>query len=114
MVTLNQSELHRILPSYSSLTVLCYTSQRNVLIDDDGTPLLCDFGRSRFIGQRGFTTEFAGTVRYLAPELIDCASNNATPLVTEETDIYAFSMAALEVNISPLCNARRYFRSRHI
>jgi len=71
--------------------------QRNVLIDDDGTARLCDFGQSKLIGIAGFTaTKFAGSVRYLAPELLPTDSDEKlTP--TRETDVYAFSMVALEV-----------------
>jgi serine/threonine protein kinase len=71
--------------------------------------MLSDFGRSRFIDHCGFTTAFAATVRYMAPELIapetefdaeDTYDIEAPPALTKETDIYAFSMLALEVSDS--------------
>ncbi|KIM73793.1 hypothetical protein PILCRDRAFT_718339 [Piloderma croceum F 1598] len=82
----------------------------NVLMDDDGTPLLSDFGRSKFIDHRGFTTAFAGSARYMAPELTAAEpdvvygedehgtyENQGTPNLTKETDVFAFSMLALEI-----------------
>jgi len=84
----------------------------NVLISDDGRPLLADFGRSKFIDHRGFTTAFSGSARYLAPELVndgvdvddtDAAyeelekQDDAMPNLTKETDVYAFSMVTLEI-----------------
>jgi len=70
---------------------------RNILIDDDGCPRLCDFGQSKLIGIAGFTaTKFAGSVRYLAPELLPTESEDVL-ILTRETDVYAFSMAALEI-----------------
>jgi serine/threonine protein kinase len=83
----------------------------NVLMSDDGIPLLADFGRSKFIDHRGFTTSFAGSARYLAPELVsdepdidDSAAayeavEEQTPAanLTKETDVFAFSMVALEI-----------------
>lgn len=82
----------------------------NVLIDDEGIPRLSDFGRSKFIDHRGFTTTLAGSARYMAPELIAAESdedyegdafealeNQAPPSLTKETDIFAFSMVVLEI-----------------
>jgi len=80
----------------------------NVLIHDDGTPRLSDFGRSKFIDHRGFTTSFSGSSRYMAPELTMAESdvdyddddnpvNDAPPKLTKETDVFAFSMVALEI-----------------
>ncbi|KAF8736484.1 hypothetical protein AX14_014467 [Amanita brunnescens Koide BX004] len=77
----------------------------NVLIADDGRPLLSDFGRSRIINQRGFTTMVTGSIRYMAPEIIwqDGESgesdndDNFLPIVTKESDVYAFSMVAVEI-----------------
>jgi len=68
---------------------------QNILINDRHTPVLCDFGRSRIIGQRGFTTKFAGAVRYTAPELITDDSDH--PPVTLATDIYTFAIVGAEI-----------------
>jgi len=76
----------------------------NVLVSDDGTPQLSDFGRSRVIDHRGFTTAtLAGSVRQLAPEFIqpeEVYSGGDIPTaikMTKEGDIYAFAMVALEI-----------------
>jgi serine/threonine protein kinase len=79
---------------------------------DDGIPLLAGFGQSKLIDHRGFTTSFSGSARYLAPELlcdepdiVDSAdAYEAAELLTpaanlsKETDVFAFSMVALEVS----------------
>lgn len=98
----------------------CAPGQLNVLVDDDLSPRLADFGQSRIVERRGFTTAFTGTSRYLAPELtivsddmLDIPSPNAEGFeesdtnntvsdvirVTEESDIYAFAMVILEVRL---------------
>jgi len=83
----------------------------NVLISDDGRPLLADFGRSKFIDHRGFTTAFSGSARYLAPELVNDGDDlddthaayqalevqDTMPNLTKETDVFAFSMVTLEI-----------------
>ncbi|KDQ58828.1 hypothetical protein JAAARDRAFT_85225, partial [Jaapia argillacea MUCL 33604] len=69
----------------------------NVLVDN-GMPKLCDFGRSRDVTMAGFTASIvAGTIRYMAPELVPPEDDNNMPRVTMESDIYAFSMVTLEV-----------------
>jgi len=73
----------------------------NILIDDNGTALLADFGQSKITERRGFTTvTFAGTARQMAPELVPKDSDEeaeAVGVMTREADVYAFSMVALEI-----------------
>jgi len=89
----------------------------NVIIDDTGTARLCDFGRSKVIGHRGYTTIFTGTGIYMAPELLafepppmqDANESDAqddslvtseepfAPNLSKETDIYGFGMVSLEI-----------------
>jgi serine/threonine protein kinase len=90
----------------------------NILVGDDCEPLLCDFGRSRIIGNRGFTTRVLGVLAYQAPELIHVMEEAATDAETDEevpvddspidkeifsdklttkTDVYAYAMVALEI-----------------
>jgi hypothetical protein len=79
-------------------------------MDDDGTPLLSGIGQSRFVYDSGFI-EFVGSARYMAPELTvlepdavyrededGTYENQDTRTLTKETDVYAFSMLALEVS----------------
>ena len=67
--------------------------------------MLSDFGRSKLIDHRGFTTStVAGSARYLAPELLEHSETSdmqAQP--SSEADVYAFSMVALEVSDPPHC-----------
>ncbi|KAG8892256.1 hypothetical protein FRB99_002845 [Tulasnella sp. 403] len=63
----------------------------NVLIDDNGEAMLCDFGLAKFLGDvsSGFTTstDQKGTPRWMAPEQFQ---QDGTPVYTIEADIYAF------------------------
>ena len=83
---------------------------------DDGNPLLCDFGHSKFLARRGFTTRFSGAYRYMSPELFsndqaeteDTAENEGTedidsyePITTKPSDIYALSLVCVEVRFFP-------------
>jgi len=78
---------------------------RNVLIDDNMNARLCDFGRSKIVDHRGYTTIFSGSVRYIAPELLEfvhtiTAPNGIVgqvPNLTKESDIYSFGIVALEM-----------------
>jgi len=76
----------------------------NVIVDDDGTPRLSDYNRSKFIDHRGFTSTFSGFSRYMAPELFamesdaeDDFSSPEIPGLTKQTYVYSFSMLALEI-----------------
>jgi len=89
---------------------------RNVLINDNGIPQLCDFGRSEIVGYRGYPTAFAASFRYVAPELMKSSTtqtdnlsgiwNDASvtndeyfdPHVTKQTDVYSFGLTSLEVS----------------
>ena len=77
-----------------------------MLVDDDGKPLICDFGRSRILEQSGFTTVFAGgAARYMAPELFGPedadieSANSFVPIITKRSDVYSFAMVGLEVGL---------------
>ncbi|KAF9448421.1 kinase-like protein [Macrolepiota fuliginosa MF-IS2] len=65
----------------------------NILIHDDGRPLLCDFGRSKILTQQGFTTKPAGTARYQAPELLE--GKIMSP--DKPADVYAFGVTCYEI-----------------
>lgn len=87
-------------------------SKANILIADDGRPLVTDFGRSKIIDQRGLSSsDGGGTIRFLAPEIIlqndpqDQSDNdvNFTAILTMEADVYAFSMVGVQVSCSKRC-----------
>jgi serine/threonine protein kinase len=83
----------------SYFDVLLFIAQRNILIDDGGTPKLCDFGLVRVYLEEGntgmtTTTVHTGTERYLAYELF-MAEKDAIP--TTASDIYATGCIGLEV-----------------
>ena len=80
-------------------------------MDDNGNPRLCDFGRSKFIDDRDYDIPFAGSARYMAPELTEAEADvdfdddeidiETPPCLTKATDVFAFSMVALEVSGLP-------------
>ncbi|KAG9035109.1 hypothetical protein FS837_002030 [Tulasnella sp. UAMH 9824] len=64
----------------------------NILIEDDGYCLLCDFGLTRTVESRTSTAmRGAGTFRWQSPELWDNAPKSF------ESDVYAFGMTIAEV-----------------
>ncbi|KAF5356814.1 hypothetical protein D9756_006745 [Leucocoprinus leucothites] len=63
----------------------------NILIHDAGHPLLCDFGQSKILSSRGFTTKQTGATRYQAPELF------LGETLGKPADVYSFSMTSYEI-----------------
>lgn len=81
---------------YPAYPVHLIRGQANVLIDDGGNALICDFGLSIALDglKTGFTSStMGGSVRFLAPELLV----SSTPTVA--TDIYAFGCVCVEVRV---------------
>lgn len=73
------------------------SSQRNILIDALGKPLMCDYGLSRIRYETtriGTLITDGGSCRHLAPELARGPEKFRT---TEATDIYSFSMTIIEL-----------------
>ncbi|KAF8288403.1 kinase-like protein [Clavulina sp. PMI_390] len=69
----------------------------NILIDETGSPLLCDFGRSRIRHEvsRKSNREEGGRTRFLAPELSDDQGGHFSQ--TQESDVFALAMTFLNV-----------------
>ncbi|KAJ7447945.1 kinase-like domain-containing protein [Mycena galericulata] len=76
-------------------------TKQNVLVDKRGVPCICDFGISKILNRRWYTTLSVGTVPYMAPELFlvigrDNASGGLLS-TTKQSDVYSFALLALEV-----------------
>ncbi|KAJ7131886.1 kinase-like domain-containing protein [Mycena crocata] len=77
---------------------------QNVLVDKMGTPCICDFGISKIVNRRGFTTSSVGTPQYMAPELLLVVDEPEQklaipppPRTTKNSDIYSFGLLVLEI-----------------
>lgn len=83
-------------------------AQGNVLIDDAGVPTITDFGLSKVMedldlplnGSTRGTSFFAGSTRWMAPEIIMALveDDGAPPPITTASDVYAFASIGLEVS----------------
>ncbi|KAF9444065.1 kinase-like protein [Macrolepiota fuliginosa MF-IS2] len=75
----------------------------NILIHDDGYPLLCDFGRFGVLATGGFTTKPIGACRYQPSELLQGANPN------KATDVYTFAITSYEIwtGIQPFHETRQ-------
>ncbi|KAF8196982.1 kinase-like domain-containing protein [Pholiota molesta] len=94
----------------------------NVLIDDTGKPVITDFGLSKVIEEVNMesdsprnihgnmvTSFFAGSTRWMAPELVMALvqDDGVPPVITTYSDIYAFASICLEVASGQLPYANR-------
>ncbi|KAJ7808380.1 kinase-like domain-containing protein [Mycena olivaceomarginata] len=77
---------------------------QNVLVDKKGNPCICDFGISKIVDRRGFTTSSVGTPQYMAPELFLVVDRQdqklgipPPPRTTKNSDIYSFGLLVLEI-----------------
>lgn len=73
--------------------------QANVLIDENGMPRICDFGLARIAMEYGkcgttTTTQYNGTVRYLALKL----AKSYESFSTRESNIWALGCLGLEAS----------------
>jgi len=78
-------------------------------VDQAGHAKITDFGLSKVIEDFSDvlklpnpTSFFAGTTRWLAPELIWAMVEDAYPPITTRSDVYAFGAVAMEVLASQL------------
>ncbi|CEL57571.1 Serine/threonine-protein kinase CTR1 OS=Arabidopsis thaliana GN=CTR1 PE=1 SV=1 [Rhizoctonia solani AG-1 IB] len=74
----------------------------NILISQNRTPRISDFGLSRAVknsdAPTGYTTStFHGSMRWMSPELHDADEYGRPPPFTPASDIWAFGMVMLEI-----------------
>jgi serine/threonine protein kinase len=78
--------------------------QANILIDGKGVAMLADFGLAEFsdaIATSGSSRAWYGSIRYMAPELLDPTMiGRAKPKKTFATDVYAFACVCYEVRLT--------------
>ena len=72
----------------------------NVVVDDQGEPLLMDFGCSSFVNESGRaisppSDQLRGTPRHMAPEKMLPGSYP----ITLQSDIWSFAMLCIEVGL---------------
>ena len=75
-------------------------SQCNILIDEHGCAIISDFGLSKVMeGMDKNSSSFAGSTRWMAPELISALVNDegVSPPISTYSDVYAFGAVCLEV-----------------
>ncbi|KAJ6473077.1 kinase-like domain-containing protein [Mycena sanguinolenta] len=72
----------------------------NILISDNGQACLADFGLALAIGSQAISTSSAGgtrgTLRWLAPEILDSSRKSERLASPTKQDIYAFGCTILE------------------
>ncbi|KXN83259.1 putative serine/threonine-protein kinase drkD [Leucoagaricus sp. SymC.cos] len=88
----------------------------NILIDDNGCAIISDFGLSKVMEEtitksdnKNGTSFFAGSTRWMAPELILALveDDGCIPPITTHSDVYAFGAVCLEVATGQLPYAHR-------
>ncbi|KDR73031.1 hypothetical protein GALMADRAFT_73323 [Galerina marginata CBS 339.88] len=74
----------------------------NILVDESGNAIITDFGLSKVLGEMSdpankATSIFAGSTRWMAPELILALVEDLLPPITTFSDVYAFASICLEI-----------------
>ncbi|ELU36174.1 protein tyrosine kinase domain-containing protein [Rhizoctonia solani AG-1 IA] len=72
----------------------------NILMKEDGTPLIADFGLSRLVIEfsTGLTTSSSkGSCRWMAPELFGGIDSQVLVPVTTASDVWAFGCLCIEI-----------------
>ncbi|KAI5122336.1 hypothetical protein M0805_002503 [Coniferiporia weirii] len=73
----------------------------NILVDQFGTPLICDFGISRMLSATqslgNSATGIKGSIRWMAPELLSFSVGEPPKTHTKSSDVWAFGMTVYEL-----------------
>jgi serine/threonine protein kinase len=84
---------------YALLYHLIRILKENVLIDSQCRARLTDFGLATILHATATTaTAGRGTVRYMAPELLDWEASNSTGRATQASDMYALAITIWRVS----------------
>uniref|UniRef100_A0ACD5YVT6 Uncharacterized protein n=1 Tax=Avena sativa TaxID=4498 RepID=A0ACD5YVT6_AVESA len=73
----------------------------NILLDENMSPKICDFGLSRCFGENqshDTTKNIEGTPGYIAPELID------EGIIRRSNDLYSLGVVIIEILTRQMCN----------
>ena len=94
------SNLYAVPPPHALSTI--DPPKDNFRIDKAGVVKIIDFGLSRYetTEHTGLTTLIFPCYRFIAPELIIPGEDAVSMFVTKASDVYAFSMTALQVQSS--------------
>jgi len=88
----------------------------NVLVSDDGVAQINDFGMSRMLDTKGFTTKTLRNIRFTAPELFPINEEACDNHPTFASDIFSIGMLFLQLFHGPdaeLQNSLPYNHVRH-
>ncbi|KAK6978010.1 TKL/TKL-ccin protein kinase [Favolaschia claudopus] len=70
---------------------------KKILVNQEGSPMICGYGMSKTLGTTSDTTSFLSTsVRFTPPEYF-LGDDGAHHIRTQSTDVYAYSMVVLEI-----------------
>ena len=86
-------------------SALMTSFQDNILIGENGCPLLADFGLARYLRDISMPASTAPDTSYAwtAPELFDPhLVGRSRALLTEKTDIYSYGCVCWEVSVNCL------------
>jgi len=84
----------------------------NVIVSDQQQAQLTDFGISRILDVKGFTTANRGNIRWTAPELMPPDDSDVRP--TPESDIFSLGMLLLQLFHAPDPDKQRRLPYNHV